>query len=320
VEPRATESATALTEAAAKDLEVRARESFARSRQIVMEAQERAQLAVDRATRIRDSLREQRSNVHPAQREARRRIELLHLAVEESARSSREKDRFLATVSHELRQPLNAALTALRMMELGGDAGVSAQAILRRQLLQMTRLVEDLMDMSRMTLDVMDLRLGHVDLRAVLDDSVATIESDVALHGVTLTYVGLTEGVCVWGDEARLRQVFSNLLSNAVRYTPGAGHITLSAVTEGARVICTITDTGKGIGEEDLARIFEPFTRGGGANEGLGIGLSLVRGIVELHRGKVEASSPGRDLGSTFAVTLPICAHRAGTSDTERAD
>jgi signal transduction histidine kinase len=286
-----------------------------------MEAHERAQQAVDRATRIRNSLRDQRTNGHPAQREARRRIELLHLAVEESARSAREKDRFLATVSHELRQPLNAALGALRMVELGGDAVAGAQTILRRQLLQLARLVEDLLDMSRMTLDAMDLRLGHVDLHAVLDDSVATVASDVALNGVTLNYVGLADPICVWGDEARLRQVFSNLLSNAVRYTPRGGHITLSAVLEKPHVVCTITDTGRGIAQEDLGRIFEPFTRGGGGEkEGFGIGLSLVRGIVELHRGTVAVSSPGRDRGSTFSVTFPVCAHPPAKRGTDRAD
>jgi signal transduction histidine kinase len=183
----------------------------------------------------------------------------------------------------------------------------------------MTRLVEDLLDMSRMTLDVMELRHGNVDLRAVLDDAVAAIETDVVRNSVTLNYVSVPDRICVWGDEARLRQVFSNLLSNAVRYTPGGGHITLSAMIEGPRVVCTITDTGKGISQEDLARIFEPFTRGGGANEGLGIGLSLVRGIVELHRGTVEVSSPGPDLGSTFAVTLPVCADGAAASDTNGA-
>ena len=307
--PREAESATSATDTAARDLEARARESFARSREVVAQAHEHAQQAVDRAVKIRDALREQRSHVHPAQREARERIRLLQLALDESVTSAREKDRFLATVSHELRQPLNAALTALRMMEIGGAHAATARSVLRRQLLQMTRLIEDLLDMSRMSLEVMDLKLGHVEVRAVLDDAVATVDSDVALGGLTLNHVRLSGDVCVWGDESRLRQVFSNLLSNAVRYTPRDGHITLSAIVEESQVIVTLTDTGKGITQEDLARIFEPFTRGGGAHEGLGIGLSLVRGIVELHRGRTEVSSPGPNRGSTFTVALPVCPH-----------
>jgi signal transduction histidine kinase len=298
-------------------LESRLRESFARSREIVMQAHERAQQSVDRAIRIREALQEQRSSVHPAQREARRRLRLLHLAVEESARSAREKDRFLATVSHELRQPLNAALAALRIVEIGRGDTAAAREILRRQLLQVTRMVEDLVDMSRMSLDRMELRLGHVNLATVLDDAVATIDPDLAPRDLTLTVVRLTSDVCVWGDESRLRQVFSNLLSNAVRYTPRGGRITISAAIKGAQVSVTVSDTGKGIKQEDLARIFDPFTRAGGSQDGFGIGLSLVRAIVELHRGTTEASSPGLDSGSTFIVTLPVCPHTNGETGSD---
>jgi signal transduction histidine kinase len=301
------------------DLETRLRESFARSREIVMQAHERAQQAVDRAAGIRAALQEQRSSVHPAQREARRRLRLLHLAVEESARSAREKDRFLATISHELRQPLNAALAALRIVELGRGDTAAAREILRRQLLQITRMVEDLVDISRMSLDRMELRLGHVDLASVLDDAVATIDPDLAPRDLTLTAVPLTSDVCIWGDESRLRQVFSNLLSNAVRYTPRGGQITISAAVERAQVAVTVSDTGRGIRKDDLARIFDPFTRGGDSQDGFGIGLSLVRTIVELHRGRTQASSPGLDCGSTFIVTLPVCPHTNGKKESDAA-
>jgi signal transduction histidine kinase len=121
------------------------------------------------------------------------------------ARSVREKGKFLATASHELRQPLNAALAALRLVEIGGDSAETARNILRRQLLLMTRLVEDLLDMSRMSLDAMEMRLGHVDLRAVLDDAAATVVSDVASRGLTLITARVDSDICVWGDDSRPR-------------------------------------------------------------------------------------------------------------------
>jgi signal transduction histidine kinase len=274
-----------------------------------MRAHERAQQAVDRAARIRQALRLDREEPTAEHHEVRRRVRLMQLLIAEGGRSLREKDKFLATVSHELRQPLNAALAALRITEIGGDTE-AARAILRRQLLQMTRLVDDLLDMSRMSLDVMDLRLGHVDLGVVLGDAVATIEPDLTVRGLTLVQQNLPCKVCVWGDESRLRQVFSNLLANSVRYTPPAGQITLSASVEHRHVVVAITDTGEGIKESDLANIFDPFTRGGRSDgEGFGIGLALVRGIVELHRGTTQASSDGPGQGSTFTVRLPLCPH-----------
>ena len=300
--------------------EQRLREAFARSRDIVMRAHERAQQAVDRAARIREALRFDRESDNAGQQEARRRVRLRQLMAEESARSAREKDKFLATVSHELRQPLNAALAALRMTEIGGETAQSARAVLRRQLMQMTRLVDDLLDMSRMSLDVMDMRLGHVAMRAVLEDAVATIEPELPAHRLTLIQSPLDSEVCVWGDDSRLRQVFSNLLANAVRYTPPDGRITLSAAVERAHVVVTVTDNGEGIREGDLERIFDPFTRGGEGGHGFGIGLALVRGIVELHRGTTEAFSAGQGQGSTFIVRLPLCPHPWGSGAARREE
>lgn len=292
-------------------LDRRVRETFAHSRDVVLRAHERALQAVERATRIREALRADREEAQAGRQEARRRVRLLQLAAEESARSAAEKDRFLATVSHELRQPLNAALMALRMMEVGGETAARSQAILRRQLLQMTRLVEDLLDVSRMSLDIMDLKMGHVDLPRILADAVSAISADLAARNQTLVEDVAATNVCVWGDESRLRQVFSNLLSNAVRYTPSGGRITLSASVQQGRAVVSVADTGQGIDQADLQRIFDPFTRGriGGPPEGLGIGLSVVRGLVQLHGGSSSAASQGPGQGSTFSVTLPLCPH-----------
>ena len=287
----------------------RFREAFSRSREIVLAAQERAQQAVERSNRILEVLRADREDLRATREEERRRVRLLRIAAEESLRSVREKDRFLATVSHELRQPLNAALAALRLIEVG-DTGAPARAVLHRQLAQMARLVDDLLDMSRLSLDVMDLRLGHVELARVLADAVATVESQLISRELTLVRDQSPSDVCVWGDESRLRQVFSNLLANAVRYTPAGGRIILLARVERATVVVSVRDTGQGIGADDLSRIFDPFARGAEAKQGLGIGLAVVRAIVELHRGSVVAESPGPGEGSTFTVTLPLCGHR----------
>jgi signal transduction histidine kinase len=291
-------------------LEARLRETFARSRAVVLQAHERAQQAVERSARIREALRADRQELHQGQREARRRVRLLQLAAEESARTVREKDLFVATVSHELRQPLNAALAALRLIEVGGPAAGTAREVLRRQLLQMTRLVDDLLDVARVSLEVMDLRLDHVDLGAVLDDSIATIEPELHVKRLSFELTRFETHVCVWGDDSRLRQVFSNLLANAVRYTPAGGRITVAGAVEGPQVFVSVADTGQGINQADLSRIFDPLARGGGtAQEGLGIGLSVVRALVALHRGHTTVSSAGQGLGSTFTVSLPLCPH-----------
>ena len=289
-------------------LDPRLRDVFIRSRAIVLAAQERAQQAVDRANKIKEALRADREGLQPGQREARRRVRLLHLAVEENARSARNKDQFLATVSHELRQPLNAALAAMRLIEVGGDSASKARDILRRQLLQMARLIDDLLDTSRMSLDILDLRLGHVDVPRVLAEAVATIEPALAPRQLTLVQQQLAGNACVWGDESRLRQVFSNLLANAVRNSPSGGRITLSRRSDRATVVVSVSDTGRGINAADLPHTFDPFTRRTEEREGFGIGLSIVRGIVELHRGSVRADSPGPGQGSTFSVILPLCA------------
>ena len=287
----------------------RFREAFSRSREIVLAAQERAQQAVERSSQILEVLRADREDLRATREEEQRRVRLLRIAAEESLRSVREKDKFLATVSHELRQPLNAALAALRLIEVG-DTGSAARAVLHRQLAQMARLVDDLLDVSRLSLDVMELRLGHVELARVLADAVATIESELPSRELTLVQEESPPDMCVWGDDSRLRQVFSNLLVNAVRYTPPGGRITLLARVDRATVVVSVRDTGQGIAADDLSRIFDPFARGAEAKEGLGIGLALVRAIAELHRGSVVAESPGPGEGSTFTVTLPLCGHR----------
>ena len=292
----------------------RMHETFERSRETVL----RAQQAVDRAARVRETLPDRVSERSSSrQQEVRGQMRQLQLAVKESARSVLDRDRLLATVSHELRQPLNAALAALRVVDLGsGEPTASARAALRRQLFQMARLVEDLLDVSRITLNALDMRLEHVGLRSVIADAMATIEPEAAERQLTLTVAPIDERTCIWGDASRLRQVFSNLLSNAVRYTPEGGRVTISNEIDEGYVFTTITDTGAGISETDLIRIFEPFARAAtDAPRGLGIGLAVVHGLVELHGGSTRVSSAGPGLGSSFTVTLPLCPHGVTTRE-----
>lgn len=292
-----------------KPIEERLREAYERSRDIVRIAHERAESAVARAAQIRGMIGRNGEAQPAAPGAQRKRVSLLQLAAEESARSVEEKDRFLAVVVHELRQPLNAALAALSVLQVA-DPAASARAreIIQRQLQHMSRLVEDLLDNSRLTLKAMDLRMECVELRRVVQHVSETIEVQARERGLTVEIEPPPASVCVRGDEARLRQVFSNLLSNAVRYTPSDGVVRLASAADGERVTVNVEDTGRGIPPEDVTRIFEPFARGIDPSvEGFGIGLFLVRGIVELHGGTVRAASAGLGLGSRFTVELPAC-------------
>ena len=233
----------------------------------------------------------------------------LRLAEEESTRAICETERFIAVVSHELRQPVNAALAANALIEANPEAPGAGRArqVLGRQLLHMSTLLNDLLDMSRLTIGSLDLQKSIVDVRTVMQDAIDAVEATAERAAVHL-YVNLPGlPVPVAGDAGRLQQVFSNVLTNALRYTPCGGSVNVLMVVEGTVAAITIADTGQGIAEEDLAGIFEPFWRGGDTgSEGFGIGLALVRGLVEMHGGSIAAFSEGRNAGSRFCLTLPL--------------
>jgi signal transduction histidine kinase len=292
-----------------KRLEERLRETYERSRDIVRIAHERAERANARAAQMRGALRHRTEELAHLKGPHWKAVSLLQLAVDEAVRSVQEKDRFLAVVVHELRQPLNAALAALSVLNTSeGDRARRAREVIERQLHQMARLTEDLLDTSRLALKSMDLRNECVELRRVVQHACDSIEALASERGLTTEIQAPAASVCVWGDEMRLRQVFSNLLSNAVRYTAAGGRVRLSSEVRGERILVAIDDTGRGIAPEDVTRIFEPFARGvrDGAG-GFGIGLFLVRGIVELHGGTVGVASAGIGNGSRFTVELPVC-------------
>jgi PAS domain S-box-containing protein len=233
--------------------------------------------------------------------------------------ADRRKDEFLATLAHELRNPLAPIRNGLQVLRLSGkETGVVADArsMMERQLGQMVRLVDDLLDVSRISRNKLDLKKQRVALAAVVHSAVETSRPLVEQSRHTLA-VALPPGpVYLDADLVRLAQVFSNLLNNAAKYTEPGGRIWLSAEVAGREVAVRVRDTGLGIPADALPRIFEMFSQVDRnmerAQGGLGIGLTLVRRLVEMHGGTVEARSDGPGKGSEFTVRLPLAADGAG--------
>jgi PAS domain S-box-containing protein len=226
--------------------------------------------------------------------------------------ADRRKDEFLATLAHELRNPLAPMRNALQILRRADNRAASeqARAVLERQLLQMVRLIDDLLDVSRVTRGKLRLRTGRVELAAVVASAVETARPLIEASGHELT-VALPPGpVPLDVDLTRLAQVFANLLNNAAKYTERGGRIWLTAERQGSDVVVSVKDTGVGIAAEALPRLFEMFSQVDRSLEqsqgGLGIGLSLVKGLVEMHGGSVEARSEGPGRGSEFVVRLPV--------------
>ena len=225
------------------------------------------------------------------------------------ADSDRSKDEFLAMLSHELRNPLAAltnAATVLRLAPPGEDA-LKAQQVIERQTKQMARLVEDLLDVSRITLGKASLHFEPVELSALVRDALRTSQqaAKLAHHEID------TDLAPAWvsGDRARLEQVVVNLLGNAIKFTPTGKRILLSVRDTHGVARIAVTDAGIGIPKDELARVFELFVQGpqdmSRARGGMGVGLAIVKRLVELHGGQVTAASAGPGTGSTFTVTLP---------------
>jgi signal transduction histidine kinase/ActR/RegA family two-component response regulator len=246
-----------------------------------------------------------------AARERERDQHLAHvqaLRIEAEA-ANRTKDEFLAMLGHELRNPLAPIFTALSVLELRGQPSTAEHAVIRRQIEHLARLVDDLLDVSRITRGAVELRLERIELSSVVERAVELAAPLLELRRHHLKVEVAAEGLAVLGDPVRLAQVVSNLLTNAARYTPPGGHVHVRADGEGERVLLAVRDDGVGLAPELLARVFEPFVQGPRAPDrresGLGIGLTLVRHLVELHGGGAQAQSDGPGKGSTFTVWLP---------------
>ncbi|MBI5617914.1 MAG: PAS domain-containing protein [Gammaproteobacteria bacterium] len=234
--------------------------------------------------------------------------------VEKLRDADRRKDEFLATLAHELRNPLAPISHSLQIMKLAGSHGLAIDQwrdIIERHVQQMTHLVDDLMDVSRISHGKIALRKTRLSLREAIDNAVEASRPLIDAQGHTLTVRVPPEAVYVEGDLARLSQVFANLLNNAAKYTGrGTGRIVLSVERQGGEVVVGVTDNGLGIPGNMLARVFDMFTQAerdlAQARGGLGIGLNLVQRLVALHGGSVVATSAGPGRGSTFTVRLPV--------------
>jgi PAS domain S-box-containing protein len=233
--------------------------------------------------------------------------------VEEALRlADQRKDAFLATLAHELRNPLAPIRYATRLLEPGVPPQMASDAkkMIDRQLAHMAHLLDDLLDVSRITRGVLEIRREQLDLREVIESAAAAARPLAEAARQELTAAVPAEPLPVKGDAVRLAQVIGNLLHNATKYTPAGGHITVTGSLAGNEVLFSVQDDGIGIAAEALANIFELFVQidptGTRAPDGLGIGLSLAKDLVELHQGRIEAHSAGRGLGSEFVVRLPL--------------
>lgn len=239
-------------------------------------------------------------------------VTALKKAESELADAVRRRDQFLAMLSHELRNPLNAIVSAaslLKLPQVTRDSTEAAQDIICRQSCHMGRLLDELLDVSRVTQNKMQLRRRPFDIREVVGDACDAVRPRLERGKIEFTCRVADEPLYVNGDPVRLQQALTNLLDNAVKYTPAGGHIWLSVQREDGAVAMRVKDTGIGIDPALLDTVFDLFVqtehtidRSAG---GMGVGLTLVRSIAELHEGSVEAHSPGIGQGSEFVLRLP---------------
>ena len=266
----------------------------------------------------------------------RRNLEenLRHLAADLSE-AGRRKDEFLATLAHELRNPLAPIRNGLQIMRRAGndtEAADRVRAMMERQINQMVRLIDDLLDVSRISRGKVTLRREQVELAAIIEQSVETSQPGIELARHQLTVALPPQPVYLHADPVRLVQIFSNLLNNASKYSEPAGQIVVSAEQQQQQVAISVKDTGIGISAEMLPKVFGLFTQVQGALErasggeataetgGLGIGLTLVKQLVEMHGGTISAFSEGLGQGSEFVVRLPTTAAPAAQQESTASE
>lgn len=246
------------------------------------------------------------ANVH-LNEEARRALLREREARAEAERATSAKDEFLAFVAHELRQPLHASIAAIRLLSLHQDqpeAAARARTVVARQIQQMNRIVEDLLDAARIVRGQITLNTEPIDLRPIVEQVVDAMRPLIAEREQQLSVDLPTMPLVVEADSARMQQVLMNIFANASKFTPSGGHIRVSGGDGDGRITLSVRDTGEGIDAATLPRIFDLFTRGSSTAGGFGVGLAVARRLVELHGGTIEARSMGIDQGSEFIVRL----------------
>jgi signal transduction histidine kinase/ActR/RegA family two-component response regulator len=254
------------------------------------------------------------------QAEERLRVSLLQeqMARTEAEHANRLKDEFLATVSHELRTPLHAVIGWSHMLRTGGlDEATTARAIetIERNAKSQAQLIEDILDVSRVITGKLHLNIGLVDFASVINAAIDSVQLAAESKDIRLEIMLDPSARRVSGDPGRLQQVIWNLLSNAIKFTPAGGRVQVRLERAGAEAQISVSDTGEGISADFLPFIFDRFRQADGSSTrkhgGLGLGLAIVRHLVEIHGGTVSANSPGKGFGATFTLRLPLAAAQA---------
>ncbi len=261
-----------------------------------------------------DELREAQARAHVREMQAQRRrfeTEVMERQMQQLAETDRRKDEFLAILAHELRNPLQPLQTAVEVLEHDPDKPVPLRIrkIVQRQVQHITRLVDDLLDVARFTAGKLELRRELVDLDAIINEAVAACRTAIDARGHHLEIIAHGMPAFVNGDPLRLVQCVCNLINNAVKYTEPAGVVLVEWGRQAQETFMRVTDNGRGIPADLLPKIFDMFVQervtpdGAG---GLGLGLGLVRRLVELHGGTVRADSEGKGKGASFEIRLPL--------------
>ena len=270
---------------------------------------------LDRA--VRYALVQHRASAQ-LERKVKERTEELARANEALRDADRRKDEFLATLAHELRNPLAPIRNALEILRLANDTGDTVRRQrerMERQVAQLIRLVDDLLDVSRVTTGKLRLSLETLTIQDVIEAALDMSRPQIEAAKLALAVDVPAEPVRLTGDRVRLTQVFTNILNNAAKFTEPGGTVTVSAAAAGGQVAVAVRDTGVGIPPDVLPRVFALFTQVdrslNRSQGGLGIGLALVRRLAEMHQGTATAHSDGPGTGATFTVTLPTLAETA---------
>ena len=251
-----------------------------------------------------------RSTVRTALRARRRQFEICNL-LKQKDEADRRKDEFLAMLAHELRNPLAPMRTGLRLLQLNASPDVltRVQAMMDRQLTNLARLVDDLLDVSRLTRRTIVVKRRRLDIRESVRQAAEALERQAQDKGLTIDTRMPDRPLIVEADRVRLEQMVGNVVGNAVKYTPTDGHISISADAEDGWVVIRVRDTGLGIAPADLGRVFDLFAQTDRALDrsqgGLGIGLTVVRMLAELHGGLAEIFSEGEGKGTEVVIRLP---------------
>ncbi len=229
--------------------------------------------------------------------------------------SARQKDHFLATLAHELRNPLAPLMNGLQLLDpedMDAEIMTVTRDMMQRQLDHLVRLVDDLLDMSRISRGVLELRNESMDLVTAFNMALETSKPLIDRQGHLLK-INIAPGKYpVHGDRTRLAQVISNLLNNAAKYTPARGEITIGLVSQNGEAVLSIADNGIGIDAEEIDRVFDMFAQVDGSVQGaggLGIGLNIAKRLAFMHGGKLEVKSDGRNKGSCFTLRIPLVDH-----------